>query len=44
VRNPAQTPFELPTRSVFAISRKAAAALGITLPNDFLVRADKVVG
>jgi len=42
--NPAQTPFELPTRSVFAISRKAAAALGITLPNDFLVRADKVVG
>ena len=42
--NPAEIPFELPTRSVFAISRKAAAALGLTLPKDFLVRADKVVG
>jgi len=42
--NPAEIPFELPTRSVFAINRKAAAALGITLPNDFLVRADKVAG
>jgi putative ABC transport system substrate-binding protein len=42
--NPAEIPFELPTRSVFAINRKAAAALGLTLPKDFYVRADKVVG
>lgn len=42
--NPAEIPFQLPTRSVFAVSRKAASALGIALPNDFLVRADKVVG
>src|SRR5207237_567531 len=42
--NPAEIPFQLPTRWVFAVSRKAASALGITLPNDFLVRADKVVG
>ena len=41
--NPAEIPFELPTRSIFAVSRKAAAALGISLPSDFLVRADKVV-
>jgi hypothetical protein len=27
----AEIPLELPTRSVFAINRKAAAALGITL-------------
>ena len=42
--NPAETPFELPTRSVFAINRKAAAAVGITLPKDFLVRADRIAG
>ena len=41
--NPAEIPFELPTRSVFAINRKAAAAIGITLPKDFLVRADKII-
>ena len=41
--NPAEIPFELPTRSVFAVNRKAAEALGIKLPADFLVRADKVV-
>ena len=40
--NPAEIPFELPTRSVFAINLKAAAAIGITLPKDFLVRADKI--
>ena len=41
--NPAEIPFELPTKYVFAINRKAAAAIGVTLPGDFLIRADKVV-
>lgn len=41
--NPAEIPFELPTRSVFGINRNAAAALGLAFPKDFLVRADKVI-
>lgn len=41
--NPAEIPFELPTRSVFGINRSAAEALGIKLPPDFIVRADRVV-
>jgi putative ABC transport system substrate-binding protein len=41
--NPAEIPFELPTRSVFGINRNAAAALGIVFPKGFLVRADKVI-
>jgi putative ABC transport system substrate-binding protein len=41
--NPAEIPFELPTRSVFGINRKAAEALGVKFPSEFLVRADKVI-
>lgn len=41
--NPAEIPFELPTRSVLAINRKAAAAIGIRFPADFALRAQKVV-
>jgi putative tryptophan/tyrosine transport system substrate-binding protein len=40
--NPAEIPFEMPTRSVFGINRKAADALGIKFPADFIVRADRV--
>jgi putative tryptophan/tyrosine transport system substrate-binding protein len=42
--NPAVTPFELPTRSVFAINRKTATAIGVKLPADFSLRADHVHG
>ena len=41
--NPAEIPFELPTRSIFGINRKAAEALGVKFPSDFVVRADKLI-
>lgn len=40
--DPATIPFESPKRSNLAINRKTAAAIGVALPADFLVRADKV--
>jgi putative ABC transport system substrate-binding protein len=41
--NPAEIPFELPTRATFVINRKAAAAIGVKFPADFAVRADRIV-
>ena len=41
--NPATTPFELPSRSVFGINQKAAAMLGVSFPRHFFVSADRVV-
>jgi putative ABC transport system substrate-binding protein len=41
--NPAEIPFELPTRAIFAINRKAAAAIGVRFPPDFTVMADRIV-
>lgn len=41
--NPAEIPFELPTRATFAINRKAAAAIGVKFPHEFAVMATKVV-
>jgi ATP-dependent Clp protease ATP-binding subunit ClpB len=41
--NPAEIPFELPTRAIFAINRKAAAAIGVKFPADFNVMADRIV-
>ena len=40
--NPAEIPFELPTRAVFVINRKAAAAIGVKFPADFAVMADRI--
>jgi putative tryptophan/tyrosine transport system substrate-binding protein len=40
---PAQIPFELPTRSELVINRATANALGLTLPQSLLLRADRVV-
>lgn len=40
--SPAQIPFELPTRSWLAVNLKTARALGLTLPQSLLVRADEV--
>jgi putative ABC transport system substrate-binding protein len=41
--NPAVTPFELPTKAVFVINRKAAAATGLKLPAGFVVMANRIV-
>jgi putative ABC transport system substrate-binding protein len=41
--NPAEIPAEIPTRSELAINLKAARALGLTLPQSVLLRADRVV-
>jgi putative ABC transport system substrate-binding protein len=42
--NPAEIPFELPDRTHFTLNRTTARRIGIEIPADMLVRADRVVG
>jgi ABC-type uncharacterized transport system substrate-binding protein len=40
---PGDLPIELPKRYELVVNRKAATALGISLPNAFVLRADRVI-
>lgn len=40
---PSELPVERPTKFVFVVNMKAARGLGITIPDEILVRADRVI-
>jgi putative ABC transport system substrate-binding protein len=40
---PAELPVQLPTKSVMAVNAKTAKAIGLTIPQSFLLRADELI-
>lgn len=40
---PGDLPFEQPTRFEFVVNRKAARALGVTIPTRILLQADEAI-